>query len=97
MIMLDNWEALEQDKHLDLSTVKLCKELAFEMCRKIFDTLSFDARQIDDTTLVVSGRGLRYIFQVRSHPVKTKILGDLSVTLPPAPRRDAAGRWGKKE
>ena len=87
MIELDKWEALEQDESLDKDTVLLCKELAFSMCRKIFDTLSLDARQADDTTLVVSGRGLRYVFQVRSQQVKTKILGDLPVKLPPAPRK----------
>ena len=73
MIELDKWEALEQDESLDKDTVLLCKELAFSMCRKIFDTLGLNVTQPDEFTVVASGKGLRYIFQSRDRSVSTKV------------------------
>jgi hypothetical protein len=68
MIMLDRWDALEANQHLDQDVVSECKELAFSMCACIFDRLGLDV-QSDGTTLIASGRGLRYVFQLRDRVV----------------------------
>ena len=68
MIMLDDWDALEANPHIDQDVVQACKELAFSMCACIFDRLGLDV-QSDGTTLIASGRGLRYVFQLRERHV----------------------------
>ena len=72
MIMLDKWDALEANQHLDQDVVQECKGLAFSMCACIFDRLGLDV-QTDGTTLIASGRGLRYVFQLRDRVVPMKM------------------------
>ena len=72
MIMLDKWDALEANQHIDQDVVQECKELAFSMCSSIFDRLGLDV-QTDGTALIASGRGLRYVFQLRDRVVPMKI------------------------
>jgi hypothetical protein len=68
MIVLDKWDALESNQHIDQDVVSACKELACSMCACIFDRLGLDV-QADGTTLIASGRGLRYVFQIRDRVV----------------------------
>ena len=79
MIMLDKWDVLEANQHLDQDVVQECKELAFAMCASIFNRLGLDV-QTDDTTLIASGRGLRYVFQTRDRGVPMKIFREVALS-----------------
>jgi hypothetical protein len=91
MIMLDKWDVLEADQRIDQVVVSECKELAFSMCACIFDRLGFDV-QSDGTTLIASGRGLRYVFQVRDRGVPMR---QFEQSRPRHPVKDGTARKGK--
>lgn len=92
MIMLDKWDALEANQHIDQDVVQECKELAFSMCSSIFDRLGLDV-QTDGTALIASGRGLRYVFQLRDRVVPMKIFES---SRPKAPRLKKANEASRK-
>jgi hypothetical protein len=91
MIMLDKWDDLEANEHIDQDVVSGCKELAFSMCSSIFDRLGFDV-QSDGTTLIASGRGLRYVFQVRDRVVPMR---QFEQSRPRHPVKGGTARKGK--
>jgi hypothetical protein len=85
MIMLDRWEALAADSQLDKSTVEVCQSLAFAMCKEIFERMGLDVRPVENA-LVVSGRGLTYLFPTRDKTISSKTLDPPRINLP-APLR----------
>jgi hypothetical protein len=91
MIMLDKWDALANNQLLDQDAVDMCKDLAFSMCACIFDRLGLDV-QTDGTTLIASGRGLRYVFQLRDRGVPMKIF---EPSRPRPPRKGDRGASSK--
>jgi hypothetical protein len=97
MILLDKWEELEKDDSLDQATVKLCKELAFSMFRKIFDTIGLNITQPDEFTVVASGRGLRYIFQSRERSVSSKVFDEAKLPQAIGPRKMGRKRKVREE
>lgn len=64
MIMLDRWEEMMADPRLDHETVRLARELADAMCAEIFARMGMTA-VVNERSLVVSGRGLQYVFSLR--------------------------------
>jgi hypothetical protein len=91
MIMLDRWETLAADGQLDKHTVEVCRELASEMCREIFDRLGLDVQPIENA-LRVSGRGLTYLFPTRDKAVGSKALDPPRAKLPLPLRKSGKGR-----
>ena len=73
MIMLDRWEALAADGQLDKHTVDVCRELASEMCREIFDRMGLDVQPIENA-LRISGRGLTYLFPTCDRAIASNAL-----------------------
>ena len=67
MFMHDRWEDLAATTECNPRTLHLARELACEMCQKIFDVLGMTV-DTDEKHLKVMGRGLTYMFQLRSDP-----------------------------
>lgn len=67
MFMHDRWEELANSPDCDLHTLKAARELAGEMCKKIFDSVGLTT-DTDEKYLKALGRGLVYMFLLRSEP-----------------------------
>ena len=92
--MLDRWEALTADGHLDRHTVDVCRELASEMCREIFDRMGLDVQPIENA-LRISGRGLTYLFPTRDKDIASKALDPPRIRRPAPPKSGQRGRKPK--
>jgi hypothetical protein len=97
MIMLDRWEALAADGKFDKETVQVCRELAAEMCRSIFERLGFSVQVIDGgKALRVAGRGLTYIFPTMDKAVSLRsATGAVRPKLPATPRLSKVLKQGE--
>lgn len=71
MFMLDHWEALEADKRYDPKTLRVAKELAFEMLDDLIDRLGLST-MMDETSLRVAGRGVTVVVPLRGINVPLK-------------------------
>lgn len=71
MFMLDRWDALRADEAMDSDTVSAAQALADEMCSAIIDRMGLTVVR-DEKSLVVVGRGLRYVFPLRGDNIPLK-------------------------
>jgi hypothetical protein len=71
MFMLDRWDALRADEEMDSDTVSAAQALADEMCQAIIDRMGLTVVR-DEKSLVVVGRGLRYVFPLRGDNIPLK-------------------------
>jgi hypothetical protein len=71
MFMLDHWESLEANEHYHTETLRVAKDLAFEMCSQIFERMGLSAIA-DDTALRIAGRGLTFVIPLRDNHVPMK-------------------------
>ena len=71
MFMLDRWDALRADEEMDSDTVSAAQALADEMCLVLFDRMGLTVVN-EEKSLVVVGRGLRYVFPLRGNNIPLK-------------------------
>lgn len=73
MFKLDHWEELEASGDYDAKTLVVAKELAFDMCREIFERLGLST-MTNEVSLRVSGRGTTVVFPLRGNSVPLKYI-----------------------
>lgn len=73
MFKLDHWEELESSGDYDSRTLAVAKELAFDMCREIFERLGLSTTT-DKVSLRVVGRGTTVMFPLRGSSVPLKYI-----------------------
>lgn len=71
MFMLDQWEALEANEKYDPETLRVAKELAFEMCQSLLDRMGLSATT-DESALRIAGRGATFVVPLRGSSVPMK-------------------------